>query len=60
MRDAATLEQERNSAALLVSLLQWFYIEITETGQDLIKYEKDLNYKIETAYQSQAPNVKFT
>ncbi|XP_053407795.1 protein mono-ADP-ribosyltransferase PARP14-like [Mercenaria mercenaria] len=60
MRDAVALEQAKNSAALMSNLVQWSYIEIGETGQTLQPYDKDLNYKIETAYISKAPNVKFS
>ncbi|XP_053407776.1 protein mono-ADP-ribosyltransferase PARP14-like isoform X2 [Mercenaria mercenaria] len=60
MRDAVSLEQAKHCAALMSNLVQWSYIETGETGQSLIPYDKDLNYKIETAYISKAPNVKFS
>ncbi|XP_053389482.1 protein mono-ADP-ribosyltransferase PARP14-like, partial [Mercenaria mercenaria] len=60
MRDAASLEQAKHSAALMSSLVQWSYIDIGEYYMSLIPYDKDLNYKIETAYISKAQNVKFS
>ena len=40
-------------------MVQWFYIEITETGQELTKYDKQTNSIIEAAFQDQKPNARF-
>ncbi|XP_053389479.1 protein mono-ADP-ribosyltransferase PARP14-like [Mercenaria mercenaria] len=60
MRDAVSLENAKKLAARMSYLVQWSYIKIGETGQTLQPYDKDLNYKIETAYISNSQNVKFS
>ena len=38
---------------------QWFYIEVTGTGEKVTAYEKDLNMTIENAYKSQKDTVEY-
>ncbi|XP_060585886.1 protein mono-ADP-ribosyltransferase PARP14-like isoform X2 [Ruditapes philippinarum] len=59
LRHAVTVEQERKTADLMINLVQWSYIENEDTGQTLKPYDKELNYKIESAYLSKADCVKF-
>ncbi|XP_060593079.1 protein mono-ADP-ribosyltransferase PARP14-like isoform X3 [Ruditapes philippinarum] len=59
LRHAVTVEQERKTAELMINLVQWSYIENEDIGQTLKPYDKELNYKIESAYLSKAGCVKF-
>ncbi|XP_060577876.1 uncharacterized protein LOC132734976 isoform X2 [Ruditapes philippinarum] len=59
LRHAVTVEQEKKTAKLMINLVQWSYMENEDIGQTLKRYDKELNYKIESAYLSKADCVKF-
>ncbi|XP_053389167.1 protein mono-ADP-ribosyltransferase PARP14-like [Mercenaria mercenaria] len=52
LRDAERMELMKNIA-------QWFYIEVTPTGEEVRPYEKDINLTIENAYRQQKDAVTF-
>ena len=53
------IENQKAQAELLQNMVQWFYIEITDVGQNLEKYGPQLNYLIEKAFKDQKPNHQF-
>ena len=50
---------EKNQAEMMKNMVQWYFIEITEIGQNLEKYTPHLNLKIEKAFKDQTPNIQF-
>ncbi|KAK3606051.1 hypothetical protein CHS0354_006396 [Potamilus streckersoni] len=58
IRDIEKMENREKQAAMLSQLVQWYYIEITEDGQKLEEYDKDINAKIEEAYQCKKKSLK--
>jgi hypothetical protein len=33
------------------NIAQWYFIEVTYDGDEVLEYDRDLNLKIETAYK---------
>ncbi|XP_060564915.1 protein mono-ADP-ribosyltransferase PARP14-like [Ruditapes philippinarum] len=52
LRDAERMEFLKNIA-------QWFYIKVSQTGETVSPYEKDINMKIENAYKVKKPTVAY-
>ncbi|XP_053406951.1 protein mono-ADP-ribosyltransferase PARP15-like [Mercenaria mercenaria] len=44
---------------LMQNIAQWFYIEVTNTGQEVKPYDRDINLAIETAYRQKKDIVTF-
>lgn len=44
---------------MMKNIVQWFYIEITEVGQNLVKYTPLLNLAIEKAFKDPQPSYQF-
>ncbi|XP_060594497.1 protein mono-ADP-ribosyltransferase PARP14-like [Ruditapes philippinarum] len=42
------------------NIAQWYVIEVTEDGEDVQPYERDLNLKIETRYKQNAQEMGYT
>ncbi|KAL4231262.1 Poly (ADP-ribose) polymerase [Mactra antiquata] len=59
LRDIQACEHDKQAAELLSGIVQWFYIEITNVGQNLQPYDKEMNYRIETAFNNKDKNIKF-
>ena len=51
---------ERNQAELMKNMVQWYFIEVTEVGQNLTEYTPHLNLKIEKAFKEQSTTYQFT
>ncbi|KAL3863199.1 hypothetical protein ACJMK2_004965 [Sinanodonta woodiana] len=58
IRSIEKMENKEKQAAMLSQLVQWYYIEITADGQDLVEYSKDVNVTIEEAYQRKEKIVR--
>jgi hypothetical protein len=43
----------------LKNIAQWFYIEVTQTGEKVTAYDKDINMEIENAYKRQKDTVEY-
>ena len=59
LRGIERFELEKNHAEMLKNIVQWFYIEITDVGQNLVKYTPLLNFWIEKAFKDQQPSHQF-
>ncbi|KAL3863201.1 hypothetical protein ACJMK2_004967, partial [Sinanodonta woodiana] len=51
IRSIEKMENKEKQAAMLSQLVQWYYINITPDGKDLVEYSKNTNATIEEAYQ---------
>ena len=60
IREVEKIKYQQTIADIQKDVVQWFYIEITATGQELAEYDKQTNSIIEAAFQDQLPNVRFT
>ena len=60
MKDVSTREQNNIAADLLSNMIEWSFIKISPTGNNLKSYDKDLNYKIEMAFRNKLPSVQFS
>ncbi|KAL3863200.1 hypothetical protein ACJMK2_004966 [Sinanodonta woodiana] len=58
IRSIEKMENKEIKAAMFSQLVQWYYIEITADGQDLVEYSKDINAAIEEAYQRKEKILK--
>ncbi|XP_060564916.1 protein mono-ADP-ribosyltransferase PARP14-like [Ruditapes philippinarum] len=52
LRDAERMEYLKNIA-------QWCFIEVSQTGEKVLQYEKDINMEIENAYKQQKDTVEY-
>jgi hypothetical protein len=43
----------------LKNIAQWFYIEVSQTGETVTPYDKDINMEIENAYKSKKSTVAY-
>ncbi|XP_052226217.1 protein mono-ADP-ribosyltransferase PARP14-like isoform X1 [Dreissena polymorpha] len=53
IKDAIQIENDKQAAMILKDVVQWYYIDVTDEGDDLNAYGLDLNYKIEKAFKNQ-------
>ncbi|KAL3863204.1 hypothetical protein ACJMK2_004970 [Sinanodonta woodiana] len=58
MRSIEKIENKEKQAAMLSQLVQWYYIDITSDGEDLVEYSKNTNATIEEAYQRKEKIVR--
>ena len=59
IREVEKINYQQKIANIQKEVVQWFYIEITGTGQELMEYDTQTNAIIEAAFQDQNPNVRF-
>lgn len=59
LRELVRFEAEKKHADLMKNMIQWYFIDVTDVGQNLEKYTPHINLKIEKAFQDQKPNIQF-
>ncbi|XP_052261029.1 protein mono-ADP-ribosyltransferase PARP14-like isoform X2 [Dreissena polymorpha] len=59
LNDALQIESDKKSALLLQDVVQWYYIEVTEEGDELKPYDQYLNFLIEKAYKNQDDSAQY-
>ena len=53
IKDAIQIEYDKQAAMILKDVVQWYYMVVTDEGDELKDYEVNLNYQIEKAFKNQ-------
>ncbi|XP_060564934.1 protein mono-ADP-ribosyltransferase PARP14-like [Ruditapes philippinarum] len=56
----STLLRDAERMEFLKNIAQWFYIEVSQTGEQVLPYGKDINMIIENAYKRQRSTVEYS
>ncbi|XP_062611964.1 protein mono-ADP-ribosyltransferase PARP14-like [Saccostrea cucullata] len=59
LRQADAVRQEKQAAEMMASMVEWCFIEITNTGQKLEPYPADINMQLEKALRKQEAKASF-